>query len=76
MNPYGMPLYQVTLCHPLLGPINESLEKQAGGPLFTDFLRFTRHVTNKKGQDTYQEQFPQFFFNLVLGLGLVFNLKS
>ena len=48
-----------TLCHPLLGVINEYLEKVGLWTPFSQIFYKFQDISQKKGQGTYPEQFPQ-----------------
>jgi hypothetical protein len=48
-----------TLCHPLLGVINEYLQKAGLWTPFSLIFKGFQDMSPKKGQNTYPEQFPQ-----------------
>ena len=43
----------VTICHPLVGVINKSLEKQTGEPLFPCFFKGLKDMSQKKNIRTH-----------------------
>ena len=75
LNPLGIPLYRVTLCHPLLGVITKSFEKAGRWTIFSPIFIGLKSVSLTRRSGYISGLISISLGYLVLSLGLVFCSK-